>query len=195
LSQIYKSLASGPTPPAIPTQFTTDIADNDPTMTPGTAVPAANNLNVSGRDTTQDNDNGIRTDADADNSDNLYVELTNRLQGTTTVVGAVTGDIITFALSTTAASVYRFQFIVSGRDTASGDGATYTIDAGAKTDGAGGGAVATMIATPFIDADEDASLNAALIDVIASGNNIILQATGVAARTINYKAVGSYVVV
>jgi len=31
--------------------------------------------------------------------------------------------------------------------------------------------------------------------VVASGNNVILRATGVAGETISYRAVGSYVVV
>jgi hypothetical protein len=39
MSQIIKSLLSGPVPPAVPLQFTTDS---------GIAVPAANNLNVLG---------------------------------------------------------------------------------------------------------------------------------------------------
>ena len=39
MSQIIKSLVSGPVPPAVPTQFTTDS---------GIAVPAGNNLNVFG---------------------------------------------------------------------------------------------------------------------------------------------------
>lgn len=39
MSQIIKSLVSGPVPPAVPTQFTTDA---------GIAVPVANNINVFG---------------------------------------------------------------------------------------------------------------------------------------------------
>ena len=52
-----------------------------------------------------------------------------------------------------------------------------------------------MVATPFIDNDEDAALVTADIDLIASGNNVILRATGVTGLTITYKAVGLYVVV
>ncbi len=39
MSQIIKNRATGPVPPAVPTQFTTDS---------GVAIPAANNLNVFG---------------------------------------------------------------------------------------------------------------------------------------------------
>jgi hypothetical protein len=39
MSQIIKSLASGPVPPSVATQYTTDS---------GIAVPALNNLNVFG---------------------------------------------------------------------------------------------------------------------------------------------------
>ncbi len=112
----------------------------------------------------------------------------DNISETGTITGAVTGDIITFNLGAVAA-VYRFQFLATGRDTVSGDGVGYTIDASIRTDGA----AATMIQTPFGDADEDASLSAASMDVIASGNTVILRGTGVAGRTINYSALGSFV--
>ena len=182
MSNAFLRTTAGNMPPVVPTQFTAD----DGTI----GIPAGNNLNIFSQDTIEDNDNGIQTTADPNNGDNYYVELTNRLQGTASVTGAVTGDIITFALSASA-SVYRFEFKVTGRDTASGDGIGYTVFASVRTDGA----AATVIESPFYDADEDASLAGAMIDVVASGNSIILQATGVAGQTINYSAVGYYVVV
>lgn len=119
---------------------------------------------------------------------NGFVEVAGKLMGTATVVGATTGDIITFDLGASAA-VYRIIYTVAGRETTSGDGVGYTVDASVRTDGA----TASVIATPFIDSDEDTSLTAALMEVVASGNNAILRATGVAASTIDYKAVANYV--
>lgn len=192
MSQVYKDLTSGPSPPAVPTSFTTDVRDNT-TTGPGTAIPALNILQVLGRDTTQNNDNGIRTDADPNNGNVLYVELTNRITGTGSTVGAVTADIITFDLGASTA-VYRFNFLVSGRDTAGasvGQGVGYTIDGSARTSGV----AATVISTPDIDADEDTAIMGSLISFIASGNNVIVRATGVAGETISFNAVGTYVVV
>jgi len=192
VSQIFKDMSSGPVPPAVPTSFTTDVRDNS-TTSPGTAIPALNILQVLGSDTTQNNDNGIRTDANPNNGNVLYVELTNRMTGTASTVGAVTADIITFSLGASTA-VYRFNFLVAGRDTAGaavGQGVGYTIDGSARTDGA----AATIISTPDIDADEDTAIMGSLISFIASDNNIIVRATGVAGETISYNAVGTYVVV
>lgn len=184
MSQIYKALTSGPVPPSVPTTFETQNGD---------ATPALNILIVSANDTIENDVDGLRTvggGTDGTASNEVQVELTNRLQGTASVTGAVTGDIITFALSDTAA-VYRFEFKVAGRDTATGDAVGYTVFASARTDGAS----ATIVETPFYDADEDASLSTAQIDVVASANSIILQSTGVASQTINYSAVGFYLVV
>ena len=100
---------------------------------------------------------------------------------------------ITFDLGASAAS-YRFDFMIAGRCTvgaASGDTVSYHVLGGAQTDGAS----ATIVKTPFQDVDEDDALINCNITLIASGNNIILQVTGIAAHTIDYKAVGQYVVV
>lgn len=185
MSQIYKnSSSSGPIPPTVATSYVTDV--NSP------AIPALNILNVPGGQTTSDNINGVRTDGSS-GGNTLTVQLTNRLVGSAVVVGAVTGDVITFNLGASAA-VYRFNVYVTGRDTAGafvGQGVGYTIDASARTDGA----TSTIISTPDIDADEDISLGSGLISFIATGNTIVVRATGVAGETISYKAVGTYVVV
>lgn len=191
MSQIYKDRATGPVPPTVPTSFTTDVFDNT-TAGPGTAIPAANVLQILGRDTTQNNLYGIRSDANPNNGNVVQMELTNRVRGTGTAVGAVTADLITFDLGATPA-VYRFSILVAGRVTAGtvGDGVGYTIDGSIRTDGA----AATVISTPDIDADEDLSVVGALISFIASGNNMVVRATGAAGSTITYNAVGTYVVI
>lgn len=182
MSQFFvSSSGGGPLPPTVPQEFVTDD---------GTAIPAANSLNVNGGSTSDPNDNGIETRANPNLSDNLEILLTNRLTGTATSVNASTEDIVTFTLVATDAC-YRFEFFITGRDTATGEGVGYTMFASARTDGA----AATVVATPFLDNDEDASLITATVGMIASGNDVILQVTGVAGQTITYKTVGSYVAV
>lgn len=177
MSQAGPSTAGGVSPPSIPTTFVCDI---------GSATPAANVLNVVGGSTSSNNILGFQTSG---SGNTVTYQLTNRLYNAApvNVTGAVTGDIITYGLGASVA-VYRFRFDVSGRDTSTGDGVGYTLLGSARTDGA----TATIIATPFIDNDEDVSLLAANLALVASGNNIILQATGVAGQTISFNAVGYY---
>ena len=181
MSQIFKASTASPPPP---TSLTTIVTDS------GTVLVAANTVNMTGGQTSVDNDNGVRTIANPNNSNNEVIQLTNRLTGSGTSVNAASADLITFALGASAA-VYRFSFYVSGRDTGTGDGLGYTVDGSARTNGA----AATIISTPDVDADEDASLLTATIDLVASGNNVILRVNGVVGQTITYKAVGTYVVV
>ena len=174
----------GSSTPTIPTSFDTDD---------GIATPAANVINIEGNDTTANNANGITTTG---SGNTVTVLLTNRLHGTGTSAAGATSDLITFALSTVPATtfVYRFTFYISGKSTAgvaAGSGMGYTVFATAKTDGS----ASSIVKTIFSDSDEDNPLSAALIDVVASGNSIILRATGVVTETISYSAVGEYVVV
>jgi len=187
MSQIIKNLASGgPLPPQIPTSFTTNY--NTAFDNTGISVPVANIENVVGSFSGIDNANGIATQANPDGGNNLLVLLTNRVRGSQSSVNGATINLIVVPLGAVPA-VYRFQVDIVGRDTTSGDGAGYTFFGTIRTDGV----TATGIATPFIDEDEDASLVATDVGLGTSGNNGVLQITGIAGRTIAYVAVGTYI--
>jgi hypothetical protein len=120
----------------------------------------------------------------------IDLSVVGNLSGTATSTNGSTENLITIPLGVTAAC-YRFTFTIAARDTGTGDGLGYSLEGTVKTDGA----TATLVAAPFTDNDEDASLLAASIDLVASANSAILQVTGVVGQTIAYKAVGSYVAV
>jgi hypothetical protein len=180
VSQIYKSTSSGPVPPTVPTQFTAD----DATI----AVPAGNNLNVLSRDTGQDNLNGIQTTADPNGSANLYIELTNRLTGTGTTIGASTVNLITFALDASP-QAYLFNFEVVGFNSVTPAAAGFSTFTTVRTDG--------VTATVIDDTDSinhtDPVLTDVAVEMTSSGNTVILRATGVAGLTVNWSTVGLYV--
>ena len=177
MSQIQFAVNGGG--PAVPTQFTTDS---------GVAVPAANNLNVLANDTTANDADGITTTG---SGSTVTVLLTNRLQGTGSTVGAVTADLITFSLGATA-GVFTFEVNVSGFESTTPAGCGYSIFGTARTNG-GGAPVATLIGTPDKIVNEDAALTTSDCNMIVSGNNVIIRATGTAALTTNWNAVGYYV--
>lgn len=165
------------------TQVTTDD---------GVVTPSGGNVNLLANDTTANNDNGITVDGTVPNTATILI--TNRLQGTGTSTNASSADLITFALDGDDPRVYRFDFQVAGRSTAGsfvGEGTTYFVTGAGRTDSA----TATVIGSAFQDVDEDNDLSGSSIALVASGNNIILRAVGIAGETIIYKAVGSYVVV
>lgn len=153
-----------------------------------TAIPAANNINLFSRDTTDNNDNGIQTTADPDNGDNAYIELTNRTSGSATTVGATTENVITFDCGGTAGA-YKFHIELIAFESATPEAGGYSIEATARTTGA----AATIVATPDADEDEDTNLEMeSSWDVVASGNNVLVQVIGYAGATINWKAVLTY---
>lgn len=169
---------SGSLPPTVATQYTADNAT--------TATPAANNLNLFTGAVTDNDTDGIRSIA---SGSTVTTQLTNRFYNTTTSAAA-TVDLITFSLGGSAA-VYRFDFQVAGRDTATGNAVGWTVFGSFKTNGA----ASTLIQTAFVDADKDAALSTIDIDMVQSGNSAVLRVSNPTAQTIAYAVVGHYVVV
>lgn len=186
MSQVYKNLASGPVPPVVATSYTTDVRDNS-TNSPGTAIPASNNLDILGRDTNQQNDNGIRTDADPNNGDFIYVELTNRQTATITTTDDTLTTIQTFSLGATAGTFYFYGNVQAFNSTTPASGA-YSYSGGFRTDGI----TATELGIELHDEFEDPSFVTADIFLSASGNNVLLQVQGVAATSINWNSLLEY---
>ena len=168
---------SGPVPPAVPTSFVTNV--NSP------AIPALNVLNVLGNYSSANSDNGIRTDGSS-GSNTLTVQITNRLQGSSQSVGAVTTNIITF--TPTVVGTYTLEARVSAYNTTSLLGAGYSVFGTARFDGVN----SNLCGVPDTIDNEEGAMTACDINMVVSGANIIIRGTGYAAQTINWNAVSLY---
>lgn len=169
------SLSATPQPPEVPTSFTTDS---------GVAVPAANNLNVLANDSTANNANGIQTTGAGST---VTVQLTNRLQGSGSTVGAVTTDLVTFDLGATPGT-FIIDMSVAAFESTTPAGAGYNIFGTVRTTGA----AATLVGTPDKIANEEAALTTCDANIVVSGNNAIVRVTGALGLTIQYNTVGYY---
>jgi hypothetical protein len=193
MSQAGMNNASGgPSPPDVPTSFDTD---DYPEFTTLTAIPALNILNVNGTERPDplvipDKDEGIQTWANPDLSNNLGIYLTNRRVDAASITGAGTVDLFTQDLGGDP-GVYNFQLYVAAFNASTPSGAAYTIFGSVRTTGA----AATVIVTQDIISDEEPALLGADFQIVASGNNLIARATGVAGLTINFKVLAQYVFV
>lgn len=150
---------------------------------------SSHNINLVGGSSTTNDTDGITIVEDAGNN-KLTVTLTNRQVGSGQTIGAVTADLITFGLGSTAGT-YRFEIDVASFESTTPAGGGYSIDCTARTTGS----AATIIATPFQDVDEDTVVLGAKVEIVASSNNIIVRATGVTALTINWLAKLDYIFV
>lgn len=181
MSQIIKTLTSGgPIPPVIPTSFVTQN---------GTAVPAANILIVNGFDSTENNDNGIIAKGGVvgtGTANEVDLVITNRITGTVTTVGAVTSAIITFPL--TVIGTYAIECRVAGFNTTASLGAGYSVFGTVRFDGVN----ANLVGTPDKITNEEGAMSAANVTMTISGANVLVNAVGYAAQTINWSAVGLY---
>lgn len=172
------STTSGPVPPTVATSYVTDV--NSP------AIPAANVLNVFGNDTTDNDNDGIRTDGSS-GGNTLTVQLTNRLQGSGTTVGATTDDLVTFSLGATPGA-YNFELKVIGFDSSTPAASGFTVLGTMRTSGA----AATIVGSPDETVIEDVAMITCDVDMVASGNNLIIRVTGVAGLTIDWNVVAIY---
>jgi hypothetical protein len=181
MSQVYLT-APVSSSPAVPTSFVTQD---------GTAVPVANVLIINGLDSTENNANGIITKGGVvgtGTANEVDVVITNRLQGSGSTVGAVTTQIATMPLGATPGN-YAFQVYASGYTTTGPAGTAYSIVSSIRTNGA----TATLIATSDETFVEDASLAASDLQVDVSGNNVVINATGIVGITIDWNVVCTYI--
>jgi len=179
MSQIFRDSTAGPVPPSVPEQFTADDGN--------IGIPVANNYNILSRETTDNNLQGIQTTVDPNGSDNHYIELTNRISGFISTNDATPTTIVTFPLGATP-GVYSFQGSLEAFNTTDIAGAAYTWTAGVRTTGAAG----IQIGTEFKDVFEEAAMSTADFDVSVSGNNLIIQVVGIAAKAIDWRALVTY---
>lgn len=183
MSQFYQGVTSGALPPSVPTSFVTQD---------GTAVPAANVLIVNGFDSTEDNDNGIITKGGVvgtGTANELDIVVTNRVTGSVTTSDATPITIASFVLP--AIGVYAFDFNVASFNITDVLGAAYSLFVGIRSDGV----TATKLNLEDKIVNEEIGDTACNVSASVSGNSILIQATGIAAKTINWKAVGTYVFV
>ncbi len=180
MSQIYKSSASGPSPPDVPTSFVTQN---------GTAVPAANILLVNANDSVENNNNGIITKGGVvgtGTANELDIIITNRLQGTASTSGVATSTIVTF--TPTVIGTYAIECRVAAYNTTSLLGGGYSIFGTVRFDGVN----SNLCGTPDKIINEEGAMSSANTTLTVSGANILISGVGYAAQTINWLAVGLY---
>ncbi len=116
---------------------------------------------------------------------NGFVQLNiPTISGTTTTVGAVTGDVITFPLGATPGT-YTFEVDVAAFESVTPLGAGYNMSATLRTDGA----TSTLIGVPDKNVFEEGALIAGNADIVAGGNNMIVRVTGTAGLTVDWSSV------
>lgn len=135
-----------------------------------------------------DNDNGIETYANLDLSNNLAVFLTNRKVGTGTTMGSGTKDLFTQDLGSTPGN-YNFQCYVTGFNSSTPAGCSFTIFGSIRTDGN----ASAIVGIQDKIQDKEIALNNVDVDILASVNNVILRVTNNTVLNINWKVLANYI--
>lgn len=105
------------------------------------------------------------------------------VEGTGSAIGAVTSDVVTYDLGSSA-KAFHLESMIVGFESTTPASARYVVNAIVMTDGA----TATLVGTADTDSDESAALSTGDATIVVSGNNAIVRTTGVAGLTTNYRA-------
>lgn len=167
--------------PSVPTTFTADS---------GSATPALNNINILANDSTSNNANGISTTG---SGSTITVVLSNRFVGTVTTTNATPDSSILLSLGATP-GVYTFDVQIAAYDTTDLQGLGYAIFGTVRTTGA----AAVLVGTPDkIVNEENTPVNLAACDanLTVNANTAVITITGIAAKTINWRVLATFVFV
>lgn len=181
MSNAFLRTTAGNLPPVVATSYTTDN---------GTAVPLANILIIHGTDSTENNDNGIIAKGGVvgtGTANEVDIVLTNRATGTLTTADGSTQTALTFSLGATP-GVYYFRGSIVAFDSTDIAGGAYDFTAGARTTGVAG----TELGAEYKDIFEEVAMTNADFNVVVSGNNLVIQVIGIAAKTINWNVELTY---
>lgn len=183
MSQFYQGVTAGSLPPSVATQYQTDN---------GTAVPAANILLVNGKESSENNANGIIVKGGVVGTgtpNEVDVTLTNRMSGSVTTTNATPTEIISpFALGGVDAT-YAFDITVVAINTTDHKGWSAKTFGTLRTDGTN----AFVVGAQDNFEDVDTGMETVGISIIFSGNDFSIEVTGIAAKTIKWSAVVTYV--
>lgn len=179
MSQFYtQNSGASPPPPEVPTEFVTED---------GSAIPAANILNVTAEDIPDNNDEGIQTIADPDLSNNLVIQLTNRVRNDVVTNDDTPTNLISFGLGGSP-GVVIIQGNVVAYNVTDDLGATYTLNGSARTNGLTG----VEIGSELKDVFEEGGMVATDFTFGVAGNQAFIDVTGLPGKTINWSAFFTY---
>jgi len=161
------------------------------------ATPNAGVIRIFGSDATP-NDTDVNNDAGlvlysgaggTGSTDLVQAVLTNRSIGEVTTTDGTETQILSFILDATA-STYFFRADFVAYNTTDNAGAVFTATYGASTDGATSTELGIEVASTFVPM----SMAGTSIDIqVAGANAVSFTVTGLAAKTINWKVLMTYI--